>query len=163
MVLEMEAFFSFLLFEPFGVVWLLESGPRTPVSRKASSGVRTTVAPVPSAPLRGWVRLSMPRTSLGSEILTGFEGAYGMLAVFGVRESQFMVVASDGLFPCVWEEGTEVESVGEGRSLYVGGNIETEDEEACSERGIGKWKGSFEAASKAALFKRGVKTIGDQC
>lgn len=63
-----------------------------------------------------------------------------MLAVFGVRESQFMVVASDGLFPCVWEEGTEVERVGEGRSWFGGGNIEIEEEDACSERGIGKWK-----------------------
>lgn len=47
---------------------------RTPVSRRASSGVRTTVAPEPRAPLRVGDRMSMLRTSFGSETLTGFEG-----------------------------------------------------------------------------------------
>lgn len=46
----------------------------TPVSRRASSGVRTTVAPDPNAvPVRD--RMSIERTSFGSEMRTGFEAA----------------------------------------------------------------------------------------
>lgn len=44
----------------------------TPVSRRASSGVLTTVAPEPRIPLLG---CSKERTSLGSEIRVGLEGA----------------------------------------------------------------------------------------
>ena len=47
----------------------------TPVFRRASSGVRTTVAPDPNAvpPVRD--RISIERTSFGSEMRTGFEAA----------------------------------------------------------------------------------------
>ena len=46
----------------------------TPVFRRASSGVRTTVAPDPKVvPVRD--RLSIARTSFGSEMRTGFEAA----------------------------------------------------------------------------------------
>jgi hypothetical protein len=46
----------------------------TPVSRRASSGVRTTVAPNPKVvPFRD--RMSIERTSFGSEMRTGFGAA----------------------------------------------------------------------------------------
>lgn len=46
----------------------------TPVSRRASSGVRTTVAPCPNVvPVRD--RISIERTSFGSEMRTGFGAA----------------------------------------------------------------------------------------
>ena len=48
----------------------------TPVSRSASSGVRTTIAPDPNeVPVRDEDRISIARTSLGSEMRTGFEAA----------------------------------------------------------------------------------------
>lgn len=46
----------------------------TPVFRRASSGVRTTVAPDPNVvPVRD--RISIERTSFGSEMRMGFEAA----------------------------------------------------------------------------------------
>lgn len=48
---------------------------RDGISRRASSGVRTTVAPVPRTPLRCCVNESMPRTNLGSEMRTGLGAA----------------------------------------------------------------------------------------
>lgn len=48
---------------------------RDGISRRASSGVRTTVAPLPRTPLRCCVNESMPRTNLGSEMRTGLGAA----------------------------------------------------------------------------------------
>ena len=48
----------------------------TPVSRRASSGVRTMIAPDPSVvPARDEDRTSIERTSFGSEMRTGFGAA----------------------------------------------------------------------------------------
>ena len=47
----------------------------TLVSLRASSGVRTTVAPEPRTPVRGFDRSSMERMGFGSEIRVGLEGA----------------------------------------------------------------------------------------
>ena len=58
------------------------------MSLRASSGVRTTVAPRPSLV----VARSRARANLGSEILTGL---YGWGLVVGVRESQDGI-GSDG-------------------------------------------------------------------
>ena len=45
----------------------------TPVSRRASSGVRTTIAPDPNVvPVRGDDRKSIARTNFGSEMRTDF-------------------------------------------------------------------------------------------
>lgn len=45
----------------------------TEVSRRASSGVRTIIAPEPNVPVRGGDRMSIERIGFGSEMRTGFE------------------------------------------------------------------------------------------
>lgn len=90
---------------------------RTPVSRRASSGVLTTVAPEPRTPLRAWDMSSIERTTFGSDIRVGLEGAYGV-DWDEFRESQCIVFDIDGRRPrCsdveefeetvmgVWEKG----------------------------------------------------------
>lgn len=73
----------------------------TPVSRKASSGVLTTVAPEPRTPLRDWDKSSIERTSFGSEIRVGLDGAYGVVEEDWVelRDSQCIVFEMDGRRP----------------------------------------------------------------
>jgi len=65
----------------------------TPVSRRASSGVLTTIAPVPRVPDRGGVRISIVLARLCSGILTAFEGECGD---WEVRDSQGIVEAEGG-------------------------------------------------------------------
>lgn len=60
----------------------------TLVSLRASSGVLTTVAPVPRMPLRCCDTSSMERTSLGSDILVGLDGAYGEEDWVELRDNQ---------------------------------------------------------------------------
>lgn len=70
---------------------------RTPVSRSASSGVRTTVAPAPNVPPRG-EPTSIVRARLGSEGRMGREGAGAGAEAGGelVRDSQCIVLDIEG-------------------------------------------------------------------
>ena len=60
----------------------------TCAKRNASSGVRTMVAPAPRIPLRGFVNVSVERTSFGSDIRVGFAGAEGWVEL---RDNQCIV------------------------------------------------------------------------
>lgn len=79
MVLEIEGFLFLDLGE--GDFWERSSDGldsrlgREAISRRASSGVRTTVAPAPRTPVLCCVNESMPRTNLGSEMRTGLGAA----------------------------------------------------------------------------------------
>lgn len=65
----------------------------TPVSRRASSGVRTTMAPEPRVPERG---MSLPRTRWGSEILMILVWVGVELGVGDERDSQCIVLEREG-------------------------------------------------------------------
>lgn len=88
-----EIFFSFLSAVAEVLTLPFSGESLTPVSRRASSGVLTTIAPVPRVPDRGGVRISIVLTRLGSGILTAFEGVYGDWEE--LRDSQG-IVAEDG-------------------------------------------------------------------
>jgi hypothetical protein len=81
---------------PFGPDMSMSSGESlTPVSLRASSGVRTTIAPEPRVPERGPMS-SLPRTRCGSEILMILAGVGVELGVGEERDSQCIVLDREG-------------------------------------------------------------------
>ena len=92
-----EMRFSFL-----GLIVAAASGARrTPVSRRASSGVRTTVAPAPNVPPRG-EPTSMVRARLGSVGRVGRDGADAGAEAGGelLRDNQCIVLEMEGRRGC---------------------------------------------------------------
>ena len=92
-----EMRFSFL-----GLIVAAASGARrTPVSRRASSGVRTTVAPAPNVPPRG-EPTSMVRARLGSVGRVGRDGADAGAEAGGElpRDNQCIVLEMEGRRGC---------------------------------------------------------------
>lgn len=99
-VLEMEDFFFFFKEDDLcGPSSLCFNGlvERDAISRSASFGVRTTMAPAPRTP----VLASIPRVYLGSEMRTGFGEACGgeeeVGTAFVLRDNQCIVVVREGL------------------------------------------------------------------